>query len=293
MLRMVAGLIILGCAATPALSQSISFDDAKKGDEAKKLAYLDQLLGKLVWDKEKNPAGCVKAWYYMAGTDHKDAGCHCGKCAQAALKEEFKRDGRENYFDKEMPALLKAMESPAGRIFPFYRETAPMAQKKNQGIILVGDLFGLQDQEELSSTMEDYLLPYLKHHEQGMAFKDGDNELELNPAIPILRDIAHMSLLNMYSRAGQIEKIAAKARKVSDGFRQAVVKNYLDSLKLYLRQFKKELKIFDDNNENTLQKEIVDFLTFMKDLVFKNLKKAGLEHKEVNKETFEFSLEGI
>ncbi len=64
------------------------------------------------------------------------------------------------------------------------------------------------------------------------------------------------------------------------------------SHKLFLRQFAKEQKIFDDNNENTLQKEIVDFLGFMKDLVYKNLKKAGLEHKAIDKDKLEYSLEG-
>lgn len=286
MLRTAIGFILLGAAAGPAAAQSISFEDAKKGDEAKKLAFLDQELGKLVFDKEKNPKGLIKGWFFMGSAAHK-------KAAEEAMKEEYKKDGRESFYDKEVPAILQALEVPATSVFPFYRETANMAQRKCLGYLLVGNLFGLQSEDELRSTLDDYALTYVKNREETMAFKDGDNEQELNPAIPILRDIAHMSLLNLYARSVQIEKIAGKARKVSDDFKKAVAQSYLGSLKLFYRQQKKEIKIFDDNNENTLQKEIVDFLQFMSDYIQKNLKKVGVEQKAVDKENFEYTLEGL
>jgi len=287
MKKIAAGLIVMACAAASARGQSISFEDAKKGDEAKKMAFLDQELGKLVFDKEKNPTGFVKAWFYVANPEHKAK-------AEEVMKEEFKKDGREKFYEKEAPAILKSLECPSSRILPFYRETAPMAQRKCQGYLLVGNLFDLRDEAEYRSLMDDYLLTYLRSREEGLKFKDAeDNEQELNPAIPILRDIAHASLLNLYARSVQMAKIAGKARTVSDAFRKAVVQNYLASHQLFLRQFKKELKIWDDNNENTLQKEIVDFLTFMRDLIYKELKKAGVAHKEINKDTFEYALEGI
>ena len=56
---------------------------------------------------------------------------------------------------------------------------------------------------------------------------------------------------------------------------------------------KKQQKIYDDNNENGMQKEIVSFLNFMRDVIPKDMKKAGVEHKEVDKNKFEYSLEGI
>ncbi len=36
-------------------------------------------------------------------------------------------------------------------------------------------------------------------------------------------------------------------------------------------------KIYDDNNENKLQEEIVFFLNFARDIIYKNLKKAGVD----------------
>ncbi len=196
MKRMIAGMILLCIGASHAPPQTASFDDAQKGDEVKKLAFLEQELGKLVWDKEKNPAGYVKAWFYAADPAQKAK-------AEAAMREEYKKEGREKFYEKESAEIFKGLESPACRIQPFYRESAPMAQRKCQGYLPVGDVFGLRDEAEFKSTLEDYILPYLKSREEGLVFKDGDIEQELNPAIPVVRDIAHASLLNMYARSGQ------------------------------------------------------------------------------------------
>ncbi len=283
---LIVGWLLLGCAASPAWAQAISFDDAKKGDEAKKLAFLDQELGKLVFDKEKNPKGCVKAWYYMANANQKAK-------AEAAMREDYKKDGREKSCEKEVTALLKSLESPSSRILPFYREEAPIARRKHQGILLVGDVLGLQDESEFRSTLDDYILSYLKSREEGMVFKDGDNEYELNVYAPATTEIAHTSLINLHARSVQIQKIAGKSRNASDNFRRAVVRDYLDSHKLYHHQLRRQQKIFDDNNQNDMQKEIVDFLTFARDMIHKNMKKAGVEHKMVDKDAFEYSLEGI
>ncbi len=292
MLRTVVGLIILGVAATPALSQDISFEDAK-ADAAKRPAFLEQVFGKLVHCKEKNPAGYVKAWYCVTDTAHKDSGCHCAQCAREALMEEFKKDSREKFAEKEIKELFDSLACPAQRVRPFFRETSRIGYKKCEGILLVGDVFGLNSANEFKSTMEDYLAPYIKYHEEVLTLKDKDDfDMELNPAIPILKDIAHLCLLNLYARTLQIEKIAAKERQVSDEFRKGAIANYLDSHKVYLKMFAKEKKIWDDNNENTLQKEIVDFLEFMQGHIYEKLKKAGFEHKVVNKATFEYTLEG-
>ena len=55
--------------------------------------------------------------------------------------------------------------------------------------------------------------------------------------------------------------------------------------------FAHEKKVYDDNNENTLQKEIVDFMDVCFKTNQKRLEGAGLKHKLVNKETHEYSLE--
>ncbi len=55
------GLLLAGCAVSPSPAPSGAFEEARRGDEARKLEFLDQLLGRLVYDKEKNPAGYLKA----------------------------------------------------------------------------------------------------------------------------------------------------------------------------------------------------------------------------------------
>ncbi len=98
-LPLVACWAVLGCSSPPSLSTT--FEEAKRGDEARKLEFLDQFLGKLVYDKDRNPAGFIKAWYYVPATSHKGAGCHCGACAREVLKEECQRDVREMSIENE------------------------------------------------------------------------------------------------------------------------------------------------------------------------------------------------
>ncbi len=49
-------------------------------------------------------------------------------------------------FEKRFPAILKALESPAGRLTPYYRWGARLVQEKYEGILLVGDLFSLAEE---------------------------------------------------------------------------------------------------------------------------------------------------
>jgi hypothetical protein len=69
------------------------------------------------------------------------------------------------------------------------------------------------------------------------------------------------------------------------------VKSYLSTYSLYSKAYAKEKKVYDDNNENTLQKEIVDTLEFLRTHLHERFQGMGLEHKAVNKENHEYSLE--
>lgn len=203
------------------------------------------------------------------------------------------KDGREKSFEKDLPAILKALDSLAGRLTPFYREGAPIGHKMYQGILLVGDLFSLTNEEELRSALEDFLLTYVKDREEGIVFKDGDEKYELIDD-PVLKEIAHTSLINLHARSVQIEKIAAKTRKVSTEYRQAVVGNYLESYRLFSKHYVKWKEIYDGNIEGLpIVGEIVLFLKYVRCSLHGNLKKVGLEHREVNKETHEYALDGF
>jgi len=289
MRRSILALFLAGSATASAPPVS---SPPRGGDEAEKIARLEGLLGKLVYDKEKNPAGLVKAWYCVPAAGHKGAGCHCGACARQALLEEYRNDRREKQFEQELPAILKRLESPAERIVLFYGEKIVIGQKKRQGILLVGDLLGLGE-EEVRSALEDYLPACLKSWEEGMTFKEEENEMDLDAYAPATREIARTSLVNLHARSVQLGKIAGKSRKVSEGYRQAVVRSYLDSLRLFSAQHAREEVIYEKNEENTLQKEIVFCLRLAKKVIQGNLKKAGLEHRVVNKETHEYALDGF
>ena len=94
------------------------------------------------------------------------------------------------------------------------------------------------------------------------------------------------------SLPGRIETIALNGgRKVSDGFKSELIKQYLATHTVFSRMYAHEKKVFDDNNENTLQKEIVDFLDFIFKEMHLRIGAAGLEHKLVNKENHEYSLD--
>jgi len=51
-------------------SRAVTFDEAK-ADASKRMAYLGQLLDGKVFDKDKNPNGLIKAWYFVADEKQK------------------------------------------------------------------------------------------------------------------------------------------------------------------------------------------------------------------------------
>src|SRR5262245_49566124 len=58
--------------ALSAESRAVTFDEAK-ADASKRMAYVGQLLDKQVFDKDKNPNGLIKAWYFVADEKQKAA----------------------------------------------------------------------------------------------------------------------------------------------------------------------------------------------------------------------------
>ncbi len=267
LVTLLAGVLCLSL--TPAL-RDVTFEEAKK-DPAKRKAYVEQATAALKAD--------VKGIYYMA--DEAQAAA-----AKVELQAQWKAEGRAFFFEKESKPLLALLENPSLRVLPVYREGAIAGSGSKSGVVLVGDLFSLASEDEVKSCVEDYAATVVKVREANL--KVGDQELDAN--IPALKLVSHRSLIQTWSQMTQIEKILGGKRKVSDGFKADALKQYLGIHKVFGGHFAKEKKVYDDNNENTLQKEIVDFLEFIWKEMHNRLAAGGLEHKAVNKENHEYEL---
>jgi hypothetical protein len=256
-----------------------SFDEAK-ADASKRMPHLKAHLDALVFDKEKNPNGLIKAWYYVADEAQMAE-------AKEAIKAVFKAENREFYFAKEVKNIFAPLETAARRVQPWYSDRVSAGSANHSGILLVGDVFSLASEAEARSVLEDYALALVKLKENGM--KVGDNELDAN--IPALKLVSNKSLLPLWAQAGQLEAILKGTRKVSDAFKKDVQNQYLGTLSVFSRQFAQERKVFDDNNENTLQKEIVDFLTECSKADQARFDSLGYKLTLTNKEAHEYSLD--
>ena len=260
-------------------TRDVTFDQAK-ADASKRMAYLGQILDKQVYDKDKNPNGLFQAWYYVADEKQKAA-------AEEAIKARYKKDGREFYFAKEVKAIFAPLETSVRRAVPWYSDAIIAGSGTHSGILLVGDLFTLGSEEEAKSVVEDFALGLAKMREAGLKVKD--QELDAN--IPALKLVSNKSLLPLYAQAGQLEAVLKGTRKVSDAFKQELTKEYLSTHAVFGKMFAHEKKVYDDNNENTLQKEIVDFLDECFKFNQERFNGLGYTHKLVNKETYEYSLD--
>ena len=260
-------------------SRAVTFEEAK-ADPSKRMTYVAQLLDKQVYDKDKNPNGLLKAWYYVADEKQKAA-------AEDAIKARYKQDGREFYFAKEAKAIFAPLESPSRRAVPWFSDSVVAGSGSHSGLLLVGDLFTLSGEAEAQSVVEDYALSLVKMREAGLKVKD--QELDAN--IPALKLVSNKSLLPLFAQATQLEAVLKGTRKVSEGFQKELTKEYLATHAVFGKMFAHEKKVYDDNNENTLQKEIVDFLDECFKFNQERFGGLGYTHKLVNKETQEYSLE--
>ena len=260
-------------------TRAVTFDEAK-ADASKRAAYVAQLLDPQVFDKDKNPKGLLKAWYYVADEKQKAA-------AEEAIKAQYTKDGRGFFFPKEVKAIFAPLESPSRRATPWFGNNVTAGNNTHAGILLVGDIFSLGSEEEARSVVEDYALGLVKLVEAGLKVKD--QELDAN--IPALKQVSTRSLLPLYAQAGQLESILKGTRKVSDGFKKDLTQQYVGTLGVFGKDFAREKKVYDDNNENTLQKEIVDFLDECFKFNQERFTALGYTHKLVNKEAHEYSLD--
>jgi hypothetical protein len=273
MLQLVLATLIAAETAAP------TFNEAK-ADASKRMAYIGGLLDKHVFDQAKNPKGTIQAWYYVADKDQRAA-------AEAAIKERYTKDGRAFYFQKELPGIFAPLDSAVRRAVPWYSDTVAAGAGTHTGFVLVGDIFALGGEEEAKSVVEDYALGLVQMREAGLKVK----ELELDANIPALKLVSNKSLLPLYAQAGQLESILKGARKVSDGFKTELTQSYLATHSLFGKMYAHEKKVYDDNNENTLKKEIVDFLEECFKFDHERFDKLGFQHKLVNKENHEWKLE--
>ena len=260
-------------------TRAVTFDEAK-ADASKRMAYIGAILDKHVFDKDKNPKGDIQAWYYVADKDQRAA-------AEAAIKARYDKDGRGFYFQKELAGIFAPLDCAVRRATPWYSDQVAAGAGNHTGILLVGDLFTLGGEEEAKSVLEDYVLPLVVMRETGLKVKD----LELDANIPALKLVSNKSLLPLFAQANQLEAILKGGRKVSDGFKTELTKQYLATHAVFGKMFAHEKKVYDDNNENTLQKEIVDFLDECFKFGHERFDKLGYQHKLVNKENHEWTLE--
>ena len=254
--------LILPCVLL--LAAGPSFDEAKM-DPSKRAAWLTEKLAKV---------GAIKGFYNM--TDEAQA-----KAGQAALKAEYKEDGREFFFNRELKKVLQPIEVSSIKVVPYYREGIDIGQKAKSGIILIGDVFALESEDEALSVIEDYLAPFVKYAEEGV--KIGDREVDM--FVPALKNMAYTSLIKSLAQSNQVAAILTGKRKVSDAFRESAVQQYLTTYRMFNADLLKQKKIFDDNNENTLQKEIWDSLEMVKAHLVETLDKAGYVHECTDKAT--------
>jgi hypothetical protein len=260
-------------------TRAVTFDEAK-ADASKRPAYVAQILDPQIYDKDKNPNGLLQAWYYVADEKQKAA-------AEEAIKARYKKDGREFFFAKDVKSIFAPLESAVRRATPWFSDSVAAGSGSHSGIMLVGDLFTLASEAEVHSVLEDYALGLVKMREAGLKVKD----LELDANIPALKLVSNRSLLPLYAQAAQLEGVLKGTRKVSDGFKKELTQQYLGTLGLFGKDFAKERKVYDDNNENTLQKEIVDFLDECFKFNQERFAGLGYTNKLVNKDTQEYSLE--
>jgi len=268
---------LVACAAPGA--RAVSFDDAK-ADPSKRMDYLKAMLDPLVFDKAANPKGVLKAWYYVA--DEKQMAA-----AQEAIKDVFKAEKREFFYAKNEKKIFEPLETLARRATPWYSDRVSAGNGTKSGILLVGDVFGLSNEDELKSVVEDYALNLVKLHEDGL--KVGDLELDAN--IPALKLVSNRSLLSLFAQSVQLESAIKGTRKVSEAFQKDAKAQYLATHTVYARMFAQEKKVYDDNNENTLQKEIVEFLAECFKTDHARLEALGYKYTLTSKENNEYSLE--
>jgi len=246
------------------LAAGPSFDEAKK-DPSKRAAWLTEKLAKV---------GAIKAYFYMADEAQAKAG-------QDAIKAEYKADGREFFFNREIKKVLQPIEVSSVKVVPYYREGIDIGQKAKAGIVLVGDVFALESEEEALSVIEDYLAPFVKYAEEGV--KIGDREVDM--FVPALKNMAYTTLIKSLAQSQQVAAILGGQRKVGESFKETAVKEYLTTYRQFNVDLLKQKKIFDDNNENTLQKEIWDSLEMVKAHLASTLEKAGYVHECTDKAT--------
>jgi hypothetical protein len=207
--------------------------------------------------------------------------------AQDEIKAQYKAAGREFYYTKEVKAIFAPLETKARRATVWYSDKVTAGNSSKAGVLLVGDVFALASEDEAKSAIEDFALSQANYMEKGLKVKD----LELDANIPALKLISSRSLLPLYSQANQLEAILKGTRKVSEDFQKDVTAQYLATHTAFAKSFAQEKKVYDDNNENTLQKEIVDFLDECFKSDHERFEKLGLQHKLVSKETQEYTLE--
>lgn len=242
-MKMLAPLALLAFAAGP------SFDEAK-ADKAKRADYLKAAIG-----------GAPLKGVFMLGDEASN------KAGLDALKAEYKLDGREVFFNREIKKVVAPAELPAQRAVVYYREGLDIGAAQKAGILLVGDVFALSNEDEAKSVLEDYVGTFVKFAESGI--KIGDREVDT--LVPALKQIAYTSLIKGLAQNTQVTAILSGKRKVSDAFKAEALKDYAATYQLFLGDLAKQKKIYDDNNENTLQKEIWDSLEMVKEQLEKSL----------------------
>jgi hypothetical protein len=99
------------------------------------------------------------------------------------------------------------------------------------------------------------------------------------------------TVTRLVGQTAQVAGILSGKRKVSEGFKREAVAEYLATYGEFGKAYVRQKKIWDDNNENTLQKEIIDGMELFRGWIHDQLKAAGVTHKLVSAEDQKYELE--
>jgi len=200
----------------PALKKKrITFDQAKSGNDAKKIAYLDQLLVeeyKLIADPKRNPDGFVAAWHYWDDKNQK-------KKASDAVRADMRSVGAENQTESTLAGIDNQL--PHYRLFPRTKEGMGNRQKLNY-LIVGKQLLGSANSEDELFSYVDEAYAELAAREYNMPIHGKELE-RTNASVAIYLP----SFVSLYAARTRLELVLKGKRKNMSQFTEDdVLRNY-------------------------------------------------------------------
>jgi hypothetical protein len=210
----------------PALKKKrITFDQAKSGNDTKKVAYLDQLLVeeyKLIADAKRNPDGFVAAWYYWDDKNQK-------KKAVEAIRADLKSIGREDQTDD----MVKGVDTTMYYYRQIVRFRGSMGHRQKLTYLLASkQLFeDAHSEDEMCSFIDE---AYAEHAAREFNIVVGGKELDLKNSELNLRDTDFVSLFAARARLELV--LNGKRKNMSQFTEDSVLRNYAKHYRNFAEQ---------------------------------------------------------